>query len=112
MARAGVATGAFPIVGDEGAWSSARIDEARSNGAPSLVIGGAYGYNTETSPGPAIPTRESIEKFIPKDHLWPIDDVWNYHAGGEGFKNLKVVYLANNFGADWADKGYPVTKGS
>ena len=23
-------------------------------------------------------------------------------------KNLKVLYLASNFGADWADKGYPV----
>jgi 3-mercaptopyruvate sulfurtransferase SseA len=30
----------------------------------------------------------------------------------EGFKNLKVLYLAQNFGADWADKGYPVTRGS
>ncbi len=30
----------------------------------------------------------------------------------EGFKNLKVLYLAQNFGADWADKGYPVVKGS
>ena len=30
----------------------------------------------------------------------------------EGFKSLKVLYLASNFGADWADKGYPVTKGS
>jgi exo-1,4-beta-D-glucosaminidase len=52
--------------------------------------GGAYGYNTETSPGPAIPTRESLEKFIPKDHLWPIDDVWNFHAGGERFTTINV----------------------
>src|SRR6202045_628576 len=52
--------------------------------------GGAYGYNTETSPGPAIPTRESLEKFIPKDHLWPIDEVWNYHAGGERFTTVNV----------------------
>src|SRR5213080_3403262 len=52
--------------------------------------GGAYGYNTETSPGPAIPPRESVEKFIPKDHLWPIDDVWNYHAGGERFTTVNV----------------------
>ncbi len=28
-----------------------------------------------------------------------------------GFTNLKVLYLASNFGADWADKGYPVTRG-
>jgi exo-1,4-beta-D-glucosaminidase len=52
--------------------------------------GGAYGYNTETSPGPAIPPRESLEKFIPKEHLWPIDDVWNYHAGGERFTNVNI----------------------
>jgi exo-1,4-beta-D-glucosaminidase len=52
--------------------------------------GGAYGYNTETSPGPAIPPRESLEKFIPKDHLWPIDEVWNYHAGGERFTTVNV----------------------
>ncbi len=52
--------------------------------------GGAYGYNTETSPGPAIPTLESLKRFIPKDHLWPIDDVWNYHAGGERFTTVNV----------------------
>jgi exo-1,4-beta-D-glucosaminidase len=52
--------------------------------------GGAYGYNTETSPGPAIPTRESLEKFIPKEHLWPIDEFWNYHAGKERFTTVNV----------------------
>ena len=52
--------------------------------------GGAYGYNTETSPGPAIPPRESLERFIPKEHLWPIDEVWNYHAGGERFTTINV----------------------
>ncbi len=58
--------------------------------------GGAYGYNTETSPGPAIPTRESLERFIPKDHLWPIDDFWNYHAGGERFTTINVFTNALN----------------
>src|SRR5258707_11894247 len=52
--------------------------------------GGAYGYNTETSRGPAIPPRRSLEKFIPKEHLWPIDEVWNYHAGGERFTTVNV----------------------
>jgi thiosulfate/3-mercaptopyruvate sulfurtransferase len=28
-----------------------------------------------------------------------------------GFTNVKVLYLANNFGVDWVDKGYPVAKG-
>ena len=51
--------------------------------------GGAYGFNTETSPGAAIPPPQSLRKFIPADHLWPIDDYWNFHAGGNEFKNLK-----------------------
>jgi len=28
-----------------------------------------------------------------------------------GFTNVKVLYLPNNFGADWASKGYPVASG-
>ena len=28
-----------------------------------------------------------------------------------GFNKLKVLYLANSFGADWVDKGYPVIRG-
>jgi exo-1,4-beta-D-glucosaminidase len=52
--------------------------------------GGAFGYNTETSPGPAIPTKESLAKFIPKDHLWPIGEYWNFHAGGERFTTVDV----------------------
>ena len=52
--------------------------------------GGAFGYNTETSPGPAIPPKESLAKFIPKEHLWPIDEYWNFHAGGERFTTIDV----------------------
>ena len=29
-----------------------------------------------------------------------------------GFTNVKALYLANSFGADWADKGYPVEPGN
>ena len=28
-----------------------------------------------------------------------------------GFTGVKVLYLANSFGTDWVDKGYPVEKG-
>ncbi len=28
-----------------------------------------------------------------------------------GFLNVRVLYIANNFGVDWVDKGYPVSKG-
>lgn len=55
-----------------------------------IEAGGAYGFNTETSPGPAIPTLESLKRFLPADHLWPIDDVWNYHAGGGRFTNVNI----------------------
>ena len=54
------------------------------------AAGGAWGYNTETSPGPAIPPKSSLERFIPKDHLWPIDEYWNYHAGGGRFTTTNI----------------------
>ena len=28
-----------------------------------------------------------------------------------GFTNVKVLYIADNFGANWVDKGYPTTRG-
>jgi rhodanese-related sulfurtransferase len=37
----------------------------------------------------------------------PADDA--LHA--MGFTNVKVLYIANNFGADWVEKGYPVARG-
>lgn len=52
--------------------------------------GGAYGFNTETSMGPAVPVIESVQRMIPKEHLWPIDSYWNYHAGGSEFSDLHV----------------------
>jgi exo-1,4-beta-D-glucosaminidase len=58
--------------------------------------GGAFGFNTETSPGPVIPPVESLRKMLPEDHLWPIDHVWNYHAGGGLFQNLSIFTRALN----------------
>jgi exo-1,4-beta-D-glucosaminidase len=52
--------------------------------------GGAYGFNTETSPGPAVPPLEELKTFIPEDKLWPVNDVWNFHAGGGQFKNIDL----------------------
>jgi exo-1,4-beta-D-glucosaminidase len=68
--------------------------------------GGAYGFNTETSMGPAVPPIESIRAMVGKDHLWPIDDVWNFHAGGGEFKTIQVFNeaLTNRYGkADSAE---------
>ena len=59
-------------------------------------LGGAYGFNTETGPGPAVPPIESLEKFLPRDHLWPIDSVWSFHSGGGRFRTLDVFTEAMN----------------
>jgi len=37
----------------------------------------------------------------------PADDA--LHA--MGFTHVKVLYIADNFGADWIERGYPVAKG-
>jgi exo-1,4-beta-D-glucosaminidase len=58
--------------------------------------GGGYGFNTETSPGPAVPPIESIHAMLPQEHWWPIDDWWNYHAGGGSFKDIHVFTDALN----------------
>jgi exo-1,4-beta-D-glucosaminidase len=59
-------------------------------------LGGAYGFNTETSPGPAVPPVESLKTFLPPDHLWPIDSWWSYHSGGGKFRTLDVFNEAMN----------------
>jgi len=57
-------------------------------------LGGAFGFATEISPGPAIPPIDSLRTMLPEDHLWPIDSWWDYHAGGGAFSNLKVFHNA------------------
>ena len=58
--------------------------------------GGAHGFNTETSPGPAPPPMESLRQMLPQEHLWPIDSWWDYHAGGGAFKDIHVFTEALN----------------
>ena len=50
--------------------------------------GGAFGFNTETGPGPQVPPLESIKKMIPAKNLWPINDIWNYHCARGEFNTL------------------------
>ena len=49
--------------------------------------------------------------MLGKDHLWPIDDYWNFHAGGGEFKTIQVYtaaqdarYGPSNNAADFAFK--------
>lgn len=50
--------------------------------------GGAFGFNTETGPGPQVPPLESVKKMIPERDLWPINDVWKFHCCRGEFDNL------------------------
>jgi exo-1,4-beta-D-glucosaminidase len=59
--------------------------------------GGAHGFNAETSPGPAVPTPNSLRKFIPSAHLWPNqNEMWNFHCGSGRFKTLNIYTDALN----------------
>ncbi len=58
--------------------------------------GGDYGFNTETSPGPAIPSLASRKLFLPDPEAWPASADWSLHYGGGGFKNLGVLDNAMN----------------
>jgi len=50
--------------------------------------GGAYGFNTETGPGPQVPPLESLKRMIPEKDLWPVNDVWNFHCCRGRFTDL------------------------
>ena len=57
--------------------------------------GGAWGFNTETSPGPAIPLLESLQAMMPAASLWPPDNqIWNFHAGSGSFADTRVFNAA------------------
>ena len=65
-----------------------------------VKAGGAYGFNTETSPGPAVPDVAELQRFLPPDKLWPINSTWDYHTGGGKYKSLAVINraMANIYG--------------
>jgi exo-1,4-beta-D-glucosaminidase len=76
-------------------------------------LGGAWGFNTETSPGPAIPPPVSLRRFLPPDKLWPQNEVWGFHEGGERFQTLNFynTSLEHRYGAprdlnDFVRKAY------
>jgi exo-1,4-beta-D-glucosaminidase len=50
--------------------------------------GGAFGFNTETGPGPQVPPLESLKKMFPQKALWPINPLWQFHCCRNEFENL------------------------
>jgi exo-1,4-beta-D-glucosaminidase len=76
-------------------------------------LSGAWGFNTETSPGPAIPPPASLRKFLPPDKLWPQNEVWGLHEGGDRFQTMTFynTSLEHRYGAprdlnDFVRKAY------
>ena len=61
----------------------------------------------------ALPRKKFIVLYCgccPWNHcpnVQPADDALR----SMGFTNVKVLYIAGNFGMDWVEKGYPVAKG-
>jgi len=63
--------------------------------------GGAFGFNTETGPGPQPPPLETLQRMFPAQDLWPIDRTWNFHCARGEFGSLKRYLNAftNRYGA-------------
>jgi exo-1,4-beta-D-glucosaminidase len=56
--------------------------------------GGAFGFATEIGPGAAVPPIESLKRMLPADRLWPMNEHWTFHAGGDEFKELRLFTAA------------------
>jgi exo-1,4-beta-D-glucosaminidase len=60
------------------------------------LYGGAFGFNSETGPGPQVPSIEVLKSMIPEDKLWPINDIWNFHCGRNEFQTIERYLDAFN----------------
>ena len=58
--------------------------------------GGAFGFATEIGPGAAVPPIETLERMMPRERLWPMNEFWTFHAGGDEFKDLRLFTDALN----------------
>jgi exo-1,4-beta-D-glucosaminidase len=50
--------------------------------------GGAHGFNTETSPGPAPVVAQSLQKMMPANEVWPPNQYWTFHAASGRFQSF------------------------
>ena len=59
--------------------------------------GPARGSSAEEGDNEVIPPLDSLKKFIPPDKLWPPNEYWFFHAGGneDGNSTLANMLLGN-----------------
>ncbi|MGC9943211.1 MAG: sugar-binding domain-containing protein [Verrucomicrobiota bacterium] len=50
--------------------------------------GGAFGFNTETGPGPQPPPLETLKRMFPAGDLWSMGNVWDFHCGRNEFAQM------------------------
>jgi exo-1,4-beta-D-glucosaminidase len=60
------------------------------------LYGGAFGFNSETGPGPQVPSLEILKSMIPEDKLWPVNEIWNFHCGRNEFQTIERYLNAFN----------------
>lgn len=59
--------------------------------------GATWGASAEQGSNEQIPPFASLRKFIPPDKLWPINDSWYFHAGGQP-KNAALLSAQRSIG--------------
>jgi len=53
--------------------------------------GGAFGFCSESGPGPQLPVMETVKKMVSPEDLWPMDnDQWRFHCGRRHFENMEI----------------------
>jgi exo-1,4-beta-D-glucosaminidase len=80
-------------------WSGVHMEGPYSWRPPTYWFSGRYaatrGACAEQGDNEHIPPYESLEKFIPADKLWPINEAWYFHAGAnEGNNTLANIQRA------------------
>jgi exo-1,4-beta-D-glucosaminidase len=62
--------------------------------ADTSKAGGAFSFSTEATGGMAVPPIESLREMLPPDKLWPVNEVWKFHAGGQEFADIDLFVTA------------------
>ncbi len=56
----------------------------------SWAYGGAFSFNTESSPGPSVPPVESLLRMMDAEDVWPLSDTFLFHSGNSPGKRMQI----------------------